>query len=101
MKKNKIISMNFLTLMCLSIFMGIFGIDNVNAKTYDLSKKTTNNDVSTRELAMLASLVYENVPNDYAYTTSSGNGCLDESGNLKNKECFYTFDGNKTYQLKG
>ena len=101
MKKNKILSMNFLALMCLSIFMGIFSIDNVNAKTYDLSKKTTNNEVSTRELAMLASLVYENVPNDYAYTTSSGNGCLDKNGNLKNKECFYTFNGNKTYQLKG
>lgn len=52
-------------------------------------------NVSTRELAMLASLVYEDVPNDniykYPLTRSSkdNNGCIDSDGKLK-KSCFFS-----------
>ena len=98
MKNKKALSMNFLALMCFSVLMSLFSIENVNAKS---NSTITDGDVTTRELAMLASLVYENVPNDYVYTTNTGKGCLNKDGTLKNKDCFYTFDANKTYKLKG
>lgn len=55
-------------------------------------------NVSTRELAMLASLVYEDVPNDYIYkypltrslNDEENNGCVSENGTLKNKKCFFS-----------
>lgn len=61
-------------------------------------------NVSTRELAMLASLVYEDVPNDniykYPLTRSSkdNNGCIDSDGKLK-KGCFFS-QKNKMVKLK-
>lgn len=55
-------------------------------------------NVSTRELAMLASLVYEDVPNDYIYkypltrslNDEENNGCVSENGTLKNQKCFFS-----------
>lgn len=61
-------------------------------------------NVSTRELAMLASLVYEDVPNDniykYPLTRSSkdNNGCIDSDGKLKNG-CFFS-QKNEMVKLK-
>lgn len=61
-------------------------------------------NVSTRELAMLASLVYEDVPNDniykYPLTRSSkdNNGCIDSDGKLK-KSCFFS-QKNEMVKLK-
>lgn len=55
-------------------------------------------NVSTRELAMLASLVYKDVPNDYIYkypltrslNDEENNGCVSENGTLKNQKCFFS-----------
>lgn len=47
------------------------------------------NNVSTRDLAMLASLVYEDVPNDNIYKNSDRKqGCITKTGSLI-KNCFY------------
>lgn len=87
-------------LICLTIFslLVCFFTSNQNEITTESKKYLSgNNDsVSTRELALLASLVYEDVPNDSNYEeiiTRSGesenkNGCISD-GKLKNN-CFFT-----------
>ena len=58
----------------------------IAAKEY--KNGTGISDVSTRDLAMLASLVYEDVPNDNIYKNSpKKQGCITKNGSLI-KNCF-------------
>lgn len=61
-----------------------------NKEYTSASASTNNSNVSTRELAVLASLVYEDVPDDSKYIGDTANlGCY--KGTKKQKEdCFYT-----------
>ena len=61
-----------------------------------------DNQVSTRELAMLASLVYEDVPDDNRYDGDTAElGCYNKSGNKKSGRCFYTaLEGKTSSNLK-
>lgn len=64
--------------------------------TTESEKKFIANEqkVTDRELAMLASLVYEDVPNDENYSNSKhSDGCKIENGNIT-KTCHFTFYNN-------
>lgn len=81
--------------ICLTmiIFMALFGFAFYsNNKIVTFSKKvyTSNEEVTLRELALLMSIVYEDVPNDSNYQNSKSNntGCI-KNGRLLNN-CSYT-----------
>ena len=87
------------------IFIFLFSIFNmINAKNITIiesNKYLSANDdnISTRELAMLASLVYEDVPNDVAYKINTNGGCVNSNGSLKNN-CFFTANESEKVELK-
>ena len=86
MKNKKSI---ILTLLILALLPSIFissGEVTTYKKTYYAVKDSSI--VSTRELALLASLVYEDVPDDKNYTTNLGQGCINKDGSLK-QNCFF------------
>lgn len=61
------------------------------AKEYESSSTST---VSTRELALLASIAYEDIPDDRNYKlskeqTNADLDCFDSKGNFKKNNCFY------------
>lgn len=84
-----------LIIICLVTFIssGIISLsDSIVTERQSYLKNTPNvsDTVSARELAMLASLVYEDVPNDYKYEKNNyTKGCLNQDGSLKNKSCFF------------
>lgn len=81
---KKILSVIIVFILCLSFIST--GSINTQGKQYLSAKRSTNingtvdPNVSTRELAMLASLVYEKAPNRCGF---------DGSGNVKSANCFY------------
>lgn len=83
-------------LISIVLFLSIIGTNNSN-KIITNKKEvyvSNTNVVTDRELAMLASLVYEDVPNDSNYDKSYLNtGCLIENNEIK-KSCYYDFDEN-------
>lgn len=87
------------------IFVFLFSIFNMlntnNVTIIESNKYLSANDdvVSTRELAMLASLVYEDVPNDVAYKINTNGGCVNSNGLLKNN-CFFTANESEKVELK-
>lgn len=96
MKKLRVgIILSFVFIFALSFTISYSNNYVTERKGY-LSANDEN--VSTRELAMLASLVYEDVPNDYIYkypltrslNDEENNGCVNEDGDLKNKKCFFS-----------
>ena len=97
---NKIKGLILIIVLLLSV--GVFHTETISTDKKDYEAANTN-EVSTRELAMLASLVYEDVPNDSNYSPSSktaGYGCtIDSNGTVKgknNSKCFYKALENKT-----
>ena len=98
MKKVRI----YLLIISLVVFSSFFSTKSITVEKKDY-KSASSDQVSTRELAMLASLVYEDVPNDSNYSPTSksaGKGCvLQNNGNVQGKngeKCFFTALENKT-----
>lgn len=87
MKKKNILITIIIIAVCLISTFGQGRTIIIDAKKYKTG--SGNSGVSTRDLAMLASLVYEDVPNDYIYEDDGKDqGCLKKNGNLKSS-CFY------------
>lgn len=83
-------------LFSIILFLSIIGTNNSNKII--INKKdvyvSNTNVVTDRELAMLASLVYEDVPNDSNYDKSYLNtGCVIENNQIKTS-CYFDFDEN-------
>lgn len=93
-KKNILLICSFVFVLVIS---GTVSFSNKIITKKINYKSANDNNVSTRELAMLASLVYEDVPSDYNYSYSlfrqfdkdKDKGCLEKNGNLKSN-CFFT-----------
>ena len=97
---NRIKIYGLITILLLII--GAFHTEKISIDKKDYQSANTN-EVSTRELAMLASLVYEDVPNDSNYSPSSktaGYGCIiNNDGSVtgkNNSKCFYKALENST-----
>lgn len=80
-------------IMIVLIFIFIFSIfNNFNYQTINTSVKkyysANDNKVSTRELALLASIVYEDVPSSDKYVSNTSTGVCLTNGILK-KNCFF------------
>ena len=56
--------------------VGMFHTETISTNKKDYKAANTN-EVSTRELAMLSSLVYEDVPNDSNYSPTSKSAGID------------------------
>ncbi len=92
-KRNKVVKGIIVVLFVLTITLHNSAV-YASASGYD--------EVSTRELAMLASLVYEDVPNDNRYVGTTANlGCYEKNGKKKAGTCFYTaLEGNTSSDVK-
>lgn len=92
-KRNKVVKGIIVVLFVLTITLHNSAV-YASASGYD--------EVSTRELAMLASLVYEDVPNDNRYVGTTANlGCYKKNGKKKDGACFYTaLEGNTNSNVK-
>lgn len=90
---HKVKIFGIISILLLSV--ATFHTEKISVDKKDYQAANTD-EVSTRELAMLASLVYEDVPNDSNYSPSSrtaGYGCIiGKDGSVtgkNNSKCFY------------
>lgn len=93
-----------LIIICLVTFIssGIISLSNTivtKKQNYlveaeDSAPPMLRGEVTTRDLALLASLVYEDVPNDNKYEHPIGLGCIKNDGKtLKSTDCFFSVEG--------
>lgn len=100
MKKCKLIIISLL-IIGLTYTSSISTTIKTEAKSYN----APNGDiVSTRELALLASIAYEDIPDDRIYNLSTAeinadNDCFDAKGNFKKNNCFYKVMGENKVKL--
>lgn len=98
----------FRLIIVLLLIVGLTYTSSISTtvKTEAKAYNAPNGDiVSTRELALLASIVYEDIPNDSKYNLSQSeidkdNDCFDSNGNFKKNNCFYKTMGTDYVTLK-
>lgn len=100
MKRTSKIFIVLLNIVAIFLITNSKNVIVTESKEY---KAANDNNVSTRELAMLASLVYEDVPDDSRYTGTTANiGCNvdNNSGNINGKCHYVALEGESASNLK-
>lgn len=101
MKKYKLIICSLIFLFLLTINYN--GNKTINTEFKKVYADNQNDEVTDYDLALLASLIYEDVPNDNNYkgNTTNLNGCTINKNGSVSANCKYSFYPKITYKRDG